>query len=116
MAAVAQEKGFEHAWSDFRHEFFFWKTVDSFKVPPPVELGPHWQALLAGAAEYLCHRYGLSVPAWTEESAYTLAEVWDPWEDILPSLEASRPDRIARTPPEFLHRNVVYEARNLIAL
>lgn len=85
---VAQAADFPHAWSEFLHGFFNWKDAEAFAFPPPAGLGQEWCAILAGAAEYLCHRYGLPVPAWTEKPQYfltgpfeflPLVDVWVTW-------------------------------------
>jgi hypothetical protein len=117
----AQTAGFQHAWSNFLHGFFHWKDADSFSVPPPSGLGIEQCAMLAGAAEYLSHRYGLPVPAWTEEPQVfltgrweflPLVDVWVPW----PWLEQGEDRRWERTPEEFKRRGLCFEARNLITL
>jgi hypothetical protein len=116
-----QVAGFEAAWSSFLHGFFAWKDSESFSVPPPPGLGSEWCAVLAGAAEYLCHRYELLVPAWTENSQYfltgrwefvPLVDVWAPW----PWFEGAGEDEWERTPEEFRRRGLYFRARNLITL
>lgn len=106
----------ELAWSEFLHEFFRYKQAGFFAVPPPTTLPRERRALLAGIAEFLCTEFGLPVPAWVNEPEYFLDEMWDPWEDLAPHLERTRPERIERSHPIFLKRNIVYEARNLITL
>lgn len=59
---------------------------------------PRRRALLAGVAEYLSERYGLPVPEWVKEPEYFLDDMWDPWEDICPAMEETRPYRTERTP------------------
>jgi hypothetical protein len=107
---------FEHAWSNFLHEFFYWRLADFFAVPPPETLGLERGALLAGAAEYLCRRYDLDLPDWIDDPQYVLPEIYDFWGDITPEVRAMRFRRVQRSSPEFLKRNVVFEARNLIVL
>lgn len=106
----------ELAWSEFLHEFFRYKQPGFFAVPPPRSFSPQRRALLAGVAEYLSQRYGLPVPAWVRDGEFFLAELWDPWEDLCPDMEETRPGRTERTPEAFLKRGVVFEARNLITL
>lgn len=107
---------FELAWSEFLHEFYRYRTVGFFAERPPDLLRPEYQAMLAGAAEFLSQEFGLEPPTWTSEPQYTLAEVWDPWEDLSPDFRQYRDQRIERAHPLFLKHNVVYEARNLIRL
>lgn len=117
----AQVAGFEHTWSNFLHGFFAWNDADSFAVPPPPGLGREWCAVLAGAAEYLCHRYKLPVPSWTEEAQFyldgrwefiPLVDVWVPW----PYFESSAEEEWERIPEEFRRRGLYFEARSLITL
>lgn len=57
-------------------------------MPPPPGLGREWCGVLAGSAEYLCRRYKLPIPAWTEERQFflpirsefvPLVDLWVPW-------------------------------------
>jgi hypothetical protein len=105
---------FEHAWSNFLHEFFCWRTTGFFSEPPPTCFGPEHAALLAGTAEYLCHRYDLDVPEWVSDPRYRLRDLWDVEGYLNPRETLYR--RVQRSEPEFLSRNVVFEARNLITL
>jgi len=117
----AQQAGFEHAWSNFLHGFFAWRDVEAFEVPPPAALGREQCAMLAGAAEYLCHRYGLPTPSWLEELQYfldgrwqflPLVDVWVPW----PWFKESDESQWENIPEEFRRRGLYFEARNLITL
>jgi hypothetical protein len=114
----AQAMGFEHAWSNLLHGFFGWKNADTFAAPPPQGLGPEWCATLAGAAEYRCHRYGLSVPAWVEEPRYfltgrwefvPLVDIWVPW----PWPEVEGDKRWEQTPEEFRRRGLCFLSTKL---
>lgn len=107
---------FEHSFSDFLHCFYYFKVAGFFAVPPPDGFGRERSALLAGVAEYLCRRYDLDLPSWIDDSQYCLSELWDPVEDVCFALRASRYRRCKRAEPEFLRRNIVFEARNLITL
>lgn len=107
---------FELSWSEFLHEFYRFRTASFFVQRPPAFLSPGWQALLAGAAEFLSEEFGLPVPEWVNDPQYTLPEPWDPWEDLVPDVEQYRDGRIAKSHPSFLKRNVVFESRNLIVL
>ena len=80
--------------------------------------------MYAGAAEYLCKRYNLPVPAWTEDPQYFLEGRWEP----LPNFEVATDsfwtpfpflyseETWNRTEEQFRRRGLVFEARNLIAL
>jgi hypothetical protein len=116
FAELAARKDYEHAWSEFLHEFFRYKQASFFAVPPPRSLSPQRRALLAGVAEYLSNRYGLPLAGWVNEPEFFLDDLWDPWEDLGEFMEEGRPFRIEHSPEAFLRRNVVYEDRNLITL
>jgi len=40
-------------------------------------MSPGWQAILAGAAEWLCQEFGLPAPNWLADQRYTLPSPWD---------------------------------------
>jgi hypothetical protein len=107
---------FEHAWSEFCHEFYRHKEASFLEVPPPEEFSIEYQALLAGAAEFWCREFDLQVPAWTEDPQYFLSEPWMPWSEFL----ADDPEVVARlraaADPAFLRRNILFAARNLISI
>ena len=105
--------GFEHAWSDFLHEFFFWRLADFFAAPPPKSFPAEYQAVLAGTAEFLCERYDLDLPAWIDDPRYTLPALFEFW-PCLPAETKFR--RVQRSAPAFLKRNLVFDPRNLITL
>lgn len=107
---------FELSWSEFLHEFYRFRTEEFFAERPPEFLSLGWQALLAGTAEFLSQEFGLTAPDWVNDPQYTLPEMWDPWEEIVPDIEQFRDERIAKSHPIFLKRNVVFETRNLIVL
>lgn len=50
---------FELLWSDFLHAFYEHRNASFFAEPSPASLSPGWQALLAGAAEWLSAEFGL---------------------------------------------------------
>jgi hypothetical protein len=105
--------GFEYAWSNFLHEFFYWRLADFFFEPPPQSFPGEYQALLAGAAEYLCGRYDLDLPEWIDDPSFTMTTLYEFW----PSLNQTRRfRRVQRAAPEFLRRNLVFQARDLITL
>jgi hypothetical protein len=63
---------FECALSMFLHEFYSHRDPCFFAEPPSAHLSDMKRAALAGAAEWLCHRFGYDVPAWTEEPEFFL--------------------------------------------
>jgi hypothetical protein len=104
------------AWSEFRHELYRHKDASFFAVPPPEEFVQPYRTLLAGAAEFWCREFGLQAPAWTEEPQYFLEEPRMPHGEFM----ANNPDVIAQrratADPAFLRRNILFAARNLVAL
>jgi hypothetical protein len=106
---------FEHAWSDFLHAFYDYKDASFFTYPSPPSLSIQWQAVLAGAAEWLSSEFSLPHPTWTDNPKYFLDKPWDPWEEF--GLQIRNWDeRLARCPEAFRKRNISFESRNLIAL
>lgn len=103
-----------HAWSEFLHEFYRYKTVDFLAVEPPAQFSPGRRALLAGVADALSIRFGLPVPEWTQRPEYTLAEPWDPSAELYPGMPVE--ERISYASPVFQKRNVVFRERSLIVL
>ncbi|MBE3558665.1 MAG: hypothetical protein IMW89_05485 [Ktedonobacteraceae bacterium] len=63
-----------------------------------------WAAFCAASVEWLCQRYGVSIPAWVSDPRYVLP---DPWFD---SPGAHKPEvrkrLIQRTPEPFARRNI----------
>jgi hypothetical protein len=57
---------FDCAVSMFLHKFYQHRDPSFFGEPPSQQLSDINCAALAGTAEYLCHRFGYDVPAWTE--------------------------------------------------
>jgi hypothetical protein len=107
---------FEHAWSDFLHAFYDFKTASFFQYVSPPSLSREWQALLAGAAEWLSAEFNLPHPAWTDDAKYFLDTPWDPWEDLGLDMSEFIADKMARSPEAFRKRNVAFLSRNLISL
>ncbi len=107
---------FDHAWSDFLHAFYDYKDASFFRYPSPTSLSIEWQALLAGAAEWLSEEFGLPHPAWTDDQRYFLAEPWDPREDLGLDMSPFMADMLRRSPEAFRKRNIAFLSRNLIAL
>jgi hypothetical protein len=88
---------------DFLHEFNYCRTVDFFQKEPGQSFSCEMRAWFAGMAEYLCHRFNLPVPAWTEKAEYFLPEPWGKsYDDTGDS--------------EFRRRNIGYNPRHLTRL
>jgi hypothetical protein len=107
---------FEHAWSEFLHEFCRYRTAGFFSEPPPKMLSPGWRAILAGSAEFLSKEFSLPVPGWSEEPEYFLPEIWDPVSDLGLDVKEFEEVRKAQSHECFLRRNVLFGTRNLITL
>lgn len=105
---------FDHAWSEFLHEFYRYKRLDFFTKPPTNSLPVERQVFLAAAAEALCTRFNLPIPEWTQNPAYTLPEPWDP--DAFWYTDVPLASRMAGASPIFLKHNVIFAERGLIAL
>lgn len=106
---------FEHAWSNFLHAFYDYKDPSFFAYPSPPSLNAGWQAILAGAAEWLSAEFGLPHPEWVDDPQYFLPEPWDPWQEF--GLQIRNMDeRLQRSPEAFRKRNISFEARGLISL
>jgi hypothetical protein len=115
LAVATEDYGdFEHAWSEFLHEFYRYKTPDFFAIEPPESVPLKRRALLAGVAEALSTRFGLPVPEWTQKPEYFLSEPWDPNAEWYPGMSAE--ERMPFASPAFRRRNVVFKERSLIAL
>lgn len=112
----------EHCWGGFLHNFYLYKSESFFAVPPPSSFKPEHRAWLAGVAEYLSLRFGLPVPAWTEEPEFFLSEEWDfasetfLFAEMLIDMKPYREERRAISHDAFLRRNVIFEPRALITL
>jgi hypothetical protein len=102
------------AKSEFLHEFYRFKTPEFLAQPSPEYLPREEQALLAGIAEYLALRFGLPVPAWTQDPMYMLPELWDSCGEWYPGVALE--SRVASADPIFLKRNVIFASRGLIVL
>jgi hypothetical protein len=122
---------FECALSMFLHEFYQHRDPRFFAEPPSRQLSDINRAALAGAAEWLCHRFGYDVPAWTEEPEFFLKsernwfEEWDTSdEDGVILKEVFNPEFIAEhrgyylagSAPEFTRRNLLFPVRGLIRI
>jgi hypothetical protein len=120
---------FESALGMFLQEFYSHRDPSFFAEPPPKELSDIERAALAGVAEYLCHRFGFDVPAWTEEPAFFLTsernwfDTWDTSNEdggILQKVFDSefivhiRENSMSQSVPEFTRRNLLFPVRGLI--
>jgi hypothetical protein len=104
------------ALGNFMNDFFDYSRQKSQRqrlingaVKEPVQPTPEqhrWAVFCAAAAEHLAHKYGLDVPAWTQEPH--LARLSDPW--YFSQVALKKPDVRERqergTPPEFAARNI----------
>ena len=102
---------FELAWGNFLHAFYDFRDASFFTYPPPASLSPGWQAILAGAAEWLCQEFDLPAPNWLADQRYTLPSPWDPW-----GLSENLAADLAEVEEPFRRRNVLFTAHDLIAL
>ena len=103
---------FEHAWSEFLHEFFRYRAASFFAAPPPRNLNPGRRAILAGTPEYLSKKFNLPVPAWIEEPEYFLPEIWHPWSDMGLDTRIGQEARRAKSHECFLRPNVIFARRS----
>ena len=119
---------FERALSMFLDEFYQHRDPSFFAEPPSQQFSDIERAALAGAAEWLCHRYGYDVPAWTEEPEFFLKSERN-WFDerdtsdqagadlqkvFNPEFIASiREESIERSAQEFLRRNLLFPVQGL---
>jgi len=106
---------FDCALSMFLHEFYQHRDPSFFGEPPSPQLSDINRVALAGTAEYLCHRFGYDVPAWTEAPDYFLErernwfeDMWD--QDLLVS---SREYHVERSAQEFIRRNLLFPVQGL---
>ena len=104
--------------SRFFHEFYQHRDPSFFDAEPPEFFTDLQRVMLAGAAEFLCHKFGYEVPAWTEKPEYFLAEKRSWFEDMAcDSVLASLKDmHTKQSSPEFLRRNLIMPTRALIHL
>lgn len=122
---------FNCALSMFLHEFYGHRDPSFFAEPPSQQVSDVNRAALAGVTEWLCHRFGYKVPAWTEEPGFFLIseqnwfEAWDKsdWESIIlkqvfdPEFIVSiREDSMNGSAPEFTRRNLLFPVRGLIRI
>ena len=100
-AMMEQGGNWELVISGFLHEFNFSRTKDFFEKEPSQWFSCEMRAWFAGMAEFLCHRFSLPVPEWTEKPEYFLPEPWGKSQDDTGE-------------PEFRRRNIGYNPRHLI--
>jgi hypothetical protein len=108
---LAARVQFEIAWGDFLHAFYDFKDASFFAYPPPASLSPGWQAILAGAAEWLSQEFELPRPEWVDDPKFTLPTPWDPW-GLTDDFDAG----LSEIEEPFRKRNVLFQGRDLIAL
>jgi hypothetical protein len=104
---------FEIAWGDFLHAFYDHRDASFFAYSPPDSLSPGWQAILAGAAEWLSQEFELPRPRpeWVDDVKFTLPTPWDPW-----GLSEDLPADLQTVEEPFRKRNVLFSAHDLIAI
>lgn len=118
-AVLERGEDYGYAFAHFLDEFYLFRRPSFFAKKPPEEFGPRRRAFLAATAEYLSHQFGWEPPAWVNEPEYFLAEEWDFITAMAEFVEELRPrsaNRRQRATPEFLHHNIIYEARGLLRL
>lgn len=70
-----------------------------------------WAVFFAASAEYLAHRYGLSVPPWSQKEAYkALDERWY-FHNAALRLDDIREYDEQTTPEEYTRRNIICGGR-----
>ena len=101
-----------NALGDFMNYWFSYATEqrealvqEPLQVPSEVTDEQHqWAAFCAASVEYLCDRYEVDCPAWTQNPSYTLAEPW------YKGIGAHKPQVQLRlkqeTPEMFTRRNI----------
>ena len=78
----------DSALSMFLQEFYQHRHPSFFEEPPSPHLSAINRAALAGASEWLCHRYGYEGPAWTEKPEFFFtserkwSEDWDTSDEL----------------------------------
>jgi hypothetical protein len=97
---------FETAFDNFLDEFYWFKRESFFAAEPPTEFSLQQRAFLAATAEYLCRRFKLRCPVWTQKPEYFLEEEWD-----VVGLGNRR-----KSAPEFRRHGMIFAARGLIRL
>ncbi len=97
---------FQTSFHNFLDEFYMHKKASFFRQEPPKEFSTKQRALLAATAEYLCRRFKLRCPAWTQKPEYVLDQEWNPL----------RITNRRKAAPEFKCHGVIYPARALIRI
>jgi hypothetical protein len=100
------------AINEFFHEWFDYSRDDrAALVAEPIRAGDvspesdlwRWAVFCAAAADYLCERYQVELPAWAGDPAYTLDEPWYGFGDSGAAAPAVRA-HLDRVMPEPLRR------------
>jgi len=109
--------GIDFGWalSMFLHEFYQHRDPSFFSEPPSRQLSDINRVALAGTAEYLCHRFGYDVPAWTEAPEYFLESERNWIEDMFSQdlLLSTREYHLKHSAQEFLRRNLPFPVQEL---
>lgn len=66
-----------------------------------------WAVFCAAAADYLCTRYSVPCPGWSEDPVYVLLDPWYSFGDLGAQSPARRDYLEYTTPPELRRRNVI---------
>ena|ERR1035437_4028429 len=106
---------FDCALSMFLHEFYQHRDPRFFEEHPSQQLSDINRAALAGATEWLCHRFGYEVPAWTEAPEYFLEQERNWFEDMFDQdfLVSHREYHLGRSAQEFTRRNLLFPVLGL---
>lgn len=128
--AMKGGRPWDMALGDWLHNFVVMKDRRCLGAEPPQWMCREDRALLAGVAEFFARRFALSRPPWVDKPEYFLPELEYLYYCQTHGLDVDDPDymcwppldnnslyrEVARTPPELLRRNVIYEARSLTVL
>ncbi len=113
-AHVAQEADADRRWSLLLEFIEEYEHEPAPRRPSLVEVEPggtndaHWDALLAGIAEWLAARDGFSAPSWVGTPERTLGDPWSPYElASLRRLDANH------APPEMRRHGVLLDPYDL---
>ena len=113
-AHVADEADADRRWSlllefmeEYEHEPAT-RRPSLVEAEPGMTNDPHWDALLAGIAEWLAARDGFPAPPWVRTPERTLSDPWSPHE--LASLRRLAADH---APPEIRRHGVLLDPYDL---
>ncbi len=103
---VEDDDTFQTSFHNFLDEFYYFKRASFFRYEPPTEFTAQQRALCAATADYLCRRFKLRCPKWTQKPEYILSQEWNP---------LGMTNRRKAT-PEFKRHGILYPARALIRI